>query len=309
MASEITERFRGVFAATVCPLRDDGAIDEHALAAHVSAVAGVDGIHGLLINGHAGENFMLSRDDKRRLTAIARSACPPGTTLVCGINAEDSREARRHVEDAADAGADAVLVFPPFSWALSQDDEIALRHHRIATAGGPLPFFVYQAGVRAGALAYTPDVLEQLVQLPGVIGVKEGSWETAAYESNRRLVRRVAPDVLVLASGDEHLFTCFALGTEGSQVSLACVAPELVVGLYRAVQAGDLQAARQWNDRIRPLARAIYGTAPGGHANARLKACLMLLGRIPSDTMRPPMGPLGPGEVEMLARALREAGL
>jgi 4-hydroxy-tetrahydrodipicolinate synthase len=309
MPSPSIDRFRGIHAATVCPLLDDGRIDEDALAAHLSAVSRVDGITGLLINGHAGENFMFGRDDKRRVTEIARRACPPHTLLVCGINAEDSLEAQRHVDDAAAAGADAVLVFPPFSWALAQDAELALKHHRIATANSTLPLFIYQAGVRAGALGYTPEVLERLVQLPNVIGIKEGSWESAAYEANRRLVRRVAPHVLVCASGDEHLLTCFAVGTEGSLVSLACVAPELVVALYRAIECGDLAAARQLNERIYPLAKAIYGTAPGGHANARLKTCLRLLRRIPSDAMRPPMGPLPAAEVEMLAQALKAAGL
>ncbi|CAN5693203.1 hypothetical protein BH11PSE13_BH11PSE13_36030 [soil metagenome] len=186
---------------------------------------------------------------------------------------------------------------------------MTLRHHRIATANSRLPLFLYQAGVRAGTLGYTADVLEQLVQLPNVIGIKEGSWESAAYEANRRMVQRVAPHVMVMASGDEHLLTCFAVGTEGSLVSLACIAPELVVGLYRAMEAGDLAAARTFNDRIYPLAKAIYGTAPGGHANARLKACLKLLGRIPSDAMRPPMGPLPDDEVAMLVQALQAAGL
>ena len=123
------------------------------------------------------------------------------------------------------------------------------------------------------------------------------------------MIQRVAPHVLVMASGDEHLLTCFAVGTEGSLVSLACVSPELVVELYRAMEAGDLALARRLNDRIYPLAKAIYGTAPGGHANARLKTCLKLLGHIESDAMRPPMGPLPEAEVAMLAAALKAAGL
>ena len=309
MTSASPPVFDGIYAATVCPLLADGAIDETALARHLHEVASVDGITGLLINGHAGENFMLSRAEKARVTALARQACPAGTILVCGINAEDSLEAQRHVDDAADAGADAVLVFPPFSWALSQDSQMAVQHHQIANANSALPLFLYQAGVRAGTMAYTPEVLAALVQLPHVVGVKDGSWETAAYEANLRLVNRVAPQVAMMASGDEHLLTCFAIGSRGSLVSLACVVPEFIVGLDRAIAAGDLAAARQWNHRIYPLAKAIYGTAPGGHANARLKTCLKLLGRLDNDRMRPPMGPLPADEVAMLQHALHAAGL
>ncbi|MGJ7612345.1 MULTISPECIES: dihydrodipicolinate synthase family protein [unclassified Variovorax] len=309
MIPEQPDAFHGIYAATLCPLHDDGRIDEATLARHLDANARVPGMKGLLINGHAGENFTLSREEKRRVTEIAFEVCGTRSLLVCGINAEDSFEARRHVDDAKAAGADAVLVFPPFSWALSQDARMAVTHHRIANANAGLPLMLYQAGVNAGTLGYRPEVLAELVQLPHVVGVKEGSWEAAAYEANRRLVQRVAPHVAMMASGDEHLLTCFAVGSEGSLVSLAAVVPELVIDLDLAMRRGDLATARSLNERIYPLARAIYGTAPGGYATARLKTCLKLLGRFPSDAMRAPLGPLPREEVAALERALAEAGV
>jgi len=303
------DAFQGIYAATLCPLQGDGRIDETTLARHLEANAFVPGMTGLLINGHAGENFSLSREEKRRVTEIAFEVCGHHAILVCGINAEDSLEAQRHVDDAKAAGADAVLVFPPFSWALSQDSRMAVTHHRMANANAQMPLMLYQAGINAGTMAYRPEVLAELAQLPHVVGVKEGSWETAAYESNRRLVKRVAPHVAMMASGDEHLFTCFAIGSEGSLVSLAAVVPELVIALDQAIQRKDLDEARRLNERIYPLAKAIYGTPPGGYATARLKTCLRLLGRFPSDAMRPPIGPLPAEEVAALERALAEAGV
>ncbi|MDM0040650.1 dihydrodipicolinate synthase family protein [Variovorax sp. J22G21] len=309
MIPDRSNAFHGIYAATLCPLLDDGRIDETTLARHLEANAFVPGMAGLLINGHAGENFMLSREEKRRVAEIAAEVCGRRSILVSGINAEDSFEAQRHVDDAKAAGADAVLLFPPFSWALSQDEHMAVTHHRIANANAQMPLMLYQAGVNAGAMAYRPEVLAELAQLPHVVGIKEGSWEAAAYEASLRLVKRVAPHVAMMASGDEHLFTCFLVGSEGSLVSLAAVTPELVIALEQAIRRQDLDEARRLNDRIYPLAKAIYGTAPGGYATARLKTCLKLLGRIPSDTMRLPMGPLPAAEVTALERALAAAGV
>lgn len=301
--------FHGIYAATICPLLDNGDLDEATLARHLEANALVPGMAGLLINGHAGENFTLSREEKRRVTEIAFEVCGQQSILVSGINAEASVEAQRHVDDAKAAGADVALVFPPFSWALSQDADMAVTHHTVANANAQMPLMLYQAGVNAGTMAYTPDVLARLAQLPNVVGIKEGSWEAAAYEANLRLVRRVAPQVAMMASGDEHLLTCFAIGSQGSLVSLACVVPELIIALERAVNALDLTEARRLNERIYPLAKAIYGTAPGGYATARLKTCLKLLGRIPRDTMRLPLGPLPAAEVARLESALAQAGV
>ena len=297
--------FNGVYAATLCPLDADGRhLDEAALARHIETVADVDGIAGLLVNGHAGENFALSAADKRRVVEIAHAVCGNRLIIVAGVNSEDSYEAQAHTNDARQAGADAMLLFPPYSWALSTDIDTVLLHHRIANAEARLPMMLYQAGVATGGMAYTPQMLTALVGLPEVVAIKEGSWETAAYEANRRLIKSIAPHVAVMASGDEHLFTCFALGTEGTLVSLAAVVPELIVALYRAVERRDLAQAQQLHERVYPLAKAIYGTAPGSHANARLKACLHLLGHFPHASMRPPIPPLSRAEIARLEDAL-----
>src|SRR6187549_2594203 len=131
--------FHGIYAATLCPLHDDGRIDEGTLARHLEATAFVPGMAGLLINGHAGENFTLSREEKLRVTQIAAEVCGHHAILVCGINAEDSHEAQRHTDDAKAAGADAALLFPPFSWALSQDAQMAITHHKVANANAQMP--------------------------------------------------------------------------------------------------------------------------------------------------------------------------
>ncbi len=302
------ERFHGIYASTVCPFAADGEVDEAALARHLGHMAATSGMKGLLINGHAGENFVLHREEKRRVVEIAHETVGRDLLIVAGINAEDSREAARHATDAARAGADALMLFPPFSWAVSQDDQMARRHHEAVLASADLPLFLYQAPIRS-EMAYRPAVLERLLELPQVVGIKEGSWETAAYEANRRLTKRLRPEVAVMASGDEHLFSCFVLGSEGSLVSLAAVMPEPVIALDEAVRAGDLAAARAAHARIYPLARAIYGTPPSGRATARLKASMGLLGRLESPLCRLPLGPLPSGEIHMLEQALVAAGL
>ena len=309
MNADDKTRFHGLYAATVCPMRGEkAAIDETALVEHLAPLAAVDGLDGFLINGHAGENFLLSSEEKRRVVAIARDVVGD-RLIVAGVNQEESGAAAKEAETAMAAGADAIMLFPPMSWALGHDLDMVLRHHRMVAAATEAPMFLYQAPVGAGRMAYGPEVLKALVQLPCVVGVKEGSWETAAYEANRRMIRSAAPDVGVMASGDEHLLTCFILGSEGSLVSLACLWPEPIIRLERAVRAGDMAAAQAAHDAIYPLARAIYGTPPGYHATARLKSCLKLLGRIPDDRVRPPIERLPADEVKRLDQILREAGL
>lgn len=300
-------RLAGIHAATICPLDAGFGVDEAALAKHVAEVAAVPGIDGLLINGHAGENFVLDSAEKARVVSVIRAATGPNMFLTCGINAESSLQAARDAAAAEEAGADAVLVFPPNAWGLGQTPEGVRLHHRAVETACGLPIVLYQAPVGAGGMPYPVPTLLDLVSSDRVVAIKEGSWEAAAYEQNRRAVKAARPDIAVLGSGDEHLLACYLLGTEGSQVSLAAVIPEAIVTLWRSAQAGDWAVARAWHDAIYPLAVAIYRERPGSYATARLKACLKILGRLGDDRVRPPIPPLSTEEYRRLEAALVHA--
>jgi len=303
-----SRKFHGIYASTVVPLRADGGIDEPALERHLRAVTQGTGLRGLLLNGHAGENAFLERAEQRRVIEIGRRM-GKDCLIVAGVNSESSDHAAVLARDAAEAGADAIMVFAPFSWALGADPEVIVRHHEMIAEATPLPMFLFQSSVGAGKLAFRPGVLKALLRIRAVIGIKEGSWETSAYDEVRRITKAQRPDVAVMASGDEHLFTCFVLGSEGSLVSLAAVIPEWVVQLDEVVRRGDLAAARSLHDRIYPLAKAVYGTAPGSLATARLKACLKILGRIDNATCRAPVGDLPKDEYDRLTQVLAGVGL
>ncbi|KAA8608377.1 dihydrodipicolinate synthase family protein [Salipiger aestuarii] len=299
-------RLHGIHAATVCPLRPDYAIDRKGLAAHVTRVMDCAGIKGLLINGHAGENAQLSREAKREVVEILRDAFPD-VWLTCGVYSESALEAADHARDVAAAGGDAVLVFPPNGWALGQSLASVVDHHARIAGATDLPVVLYQAPVTAGRMAYPVETLLALCALPHVVAIKEGSWEIARYDANRRAVRAAFPDIAVLASGDEHLLTGYLIGTEGSHVSLAAVLPDLTVDLWDAAAAQDWDRARALHDRLAPLVSAIYSPPPGVSPTACLKTCLVLLGHLDNDRTAPPTRPPGEAHREVLRAALEVA--
>lgn len=306
-ARRAIEALTGIHAATICPLKADFTVDEDALAEHVETVTRGTGVRGLLINGHAGENAQLTTAEKRRVIEIVRAAVEPGIFVTSGVYSENGLEAAFAAEEAEASGADALLVFPPNGWALGQEIDVVVAHHRRVAEATALPLLLYQAPVTAGHMAYPVATLEALVEISSVIGIKEGSWEIATYEENRRAVEALRPGLAILGSGDEHLLVNYLIGTEGSQVSLAAVVPEPVVALWDAAHAGDWIRARALHDRLYPLATAIYRQSPKGRATARLKACLKILGRLPFDGMRPPVQPLDDAEYRRLEAALAHA--
>ncbi|SMO40231.1 dihydrodipicolinate synthase family protein [Paracoccus laeviglucosivorans] len=293
----------GIYAATICTLTPDGRIDTDAQQSHFSAVLETKGIHGLLLNGHAGEGIFMSRDEQAHVIALARQVAPD-TRILAAVSAEATAWAVADGLAALRAGADAVMVFPPYSWALGADPRAIVAHHRgIADATGA-PIYLFQGAVGSGKLAYAPDTLRALMDIDSIVGIKEGSWETRAYETTRRIVHAARPDVAVMASGDEHLLSCYLIGSEGSAVSLAAILPELIVALDQAVRDGQLTHALQIHTALFDFARLVYA-APGHMAAARLKACLAELGRIPCDFCHAPTPAVTSSERTALMAALR----
>ena len=303
-------RWHGIYPSTVLPMRPDFAPDWDAYAMHTAACGLHPGIAGVLCNGHAGENFVISAEEKRRAVAETVRVAGASRIVVAGVNAEGSLDAAREAATAAAAGADAVMVFPPNGFAVSGDADAVVLHHQVIAAAVPgVPLFLFQAHHAAGGMAYPPETLDRLLDLPGVVGIKEGGWEVNRYDALRRRVLARRPDVAVLASGDEHLMACMAHGSDGSMVSLADIVPADILALEDAVRRSDLLAARAMHERIRPLATTIYGQPPPGRATARIKWCLHALGRIPGAAARPPVQPVDEVEAATLRAALAAAGL
>ncbi|WP_146591138.1 dihydrodipicolinate synthase family protein [Puniceibacterium confluentis] len=297
------ESHGGLYAATICPMRDNGALDHASLERHVAAVLADPGQRGLLLNGHAGEGIFLSRAEQAEVVRIARQTAG-GKRILAAVSAEATAIAAADAQAAISAGADGVMVFAPFSWALGADARSIVAHHRgIAAAVGGAPLYLFQGSVGSG-LGYKPEVLKALLEIDAVAGIKEGSWEVKSFETTRRIARALRPEVAVMASGDEHLYTCFVLGSDGSAVSLSALVPESISALDAHVLNGDHAAALAIHEKLFGLAKLVYA-APGHLAAARLKACLAALGRIDTPACRAPTPRIEPAEADRLLAALR----
>ena len=66
------KNLKGIYAATVVPLNKDKSIDKKSLNKHVRNIINTEGIKGLLVNGHAGENFTLSSVEQVEVVRVAK---------------------------------------------------------------------------------------------------------------------------------------------------------------------------------------------------------------------------------------------
>ena len=282
----MTKNLKGIYAATVVPLKKNKSINEIALKNHIKDIIKTNGIKGLLLNGHAGENFTLNIDEQIKVIKIAKKYKGLDKKLISGLNFEDPLLASNVAKKMTKAGADAILIFPPFSWSQGISEEMIFRHHKIICNKITKPVFLYQSSIYSGHLSYKKNLLAKLLKIKNIIGVKEGSWDYKSYVNNYKFLKKIKKEFLVMASGDEHLYPCFKYASDGSQVSLAAITPEKIVELIRLIENKEFSKAKKLDKKLLILAKNIYGKYPPNFATARIKYCLKILKKIPNDLMR-----------------------
>jgi 4-hydroxy-tetrahydrodipicolinate synthase len=299
---------QGVIPAVLLPFDDELAIDEAGFRAHLRAVAATEGIAAATINAHSTEVASCSFEEQRRVLDIALDTIGDRLPLVNGVWADGSLEAARLARMAAQAGASALLVFPPAPFTMGQTAEMALAHFKRIADASDLPIIVFQYPL-AGGQGYPLDTLRRLAQeIPSIAAIKDWAGNVPQHELHIRMLQSLPRPVHVLTTHSAWLLSSLVLGCHGLLSGSGSVIADLQAQLFAAVQAGDLPAARRLNDRIYPLARVFYAE-PWADMHNRMKEALVLLGRLPRAVVRPPLVKLGSAEIARIKAALVEAGL
>src|SRR3954468_14182244 len=106
------------------PFRDDLSIAFDRLQEHVRWLA-EEGCDGVTPNGSLGEYQTLSESERADVVRAVVEAAPEGFAVVPGVGAYGGHQSRRWAEQAAEAGADAVLALPPNGYRASAAEVIA----------------------------------------------------------------------------------------------------------------------------------------------------------------------------------------
>jgi 4-hydroxy-tetrahydrodipicolinate synthase len=143
-------------------------------------------------------------------------------------------------------------------------------------------------------------------EVPTLKAIKDWSNDVPLHERHIRVLQNLPRPVHVLTTHSAWLMSSLVLGPNGLLSGSGSVIADLQVALWQAVQDNDLGRARRLNDRIHPLAEAFYAD-PFVDMHNRMKAALVILGRIPNAAVRPPLIKLSATEIATVTRALEIA--
>jgi 5-dehydro-4-deoxyglucarate dehydratase len=314
--SSMGAMFNGLLFFPVTPYRGDGYVDLDELAAHVGR--GVDaGAGGVFVACGTGEFSALEPDEYAEVVRVAVAAIGGRVPVFAGAGGP-VRTARRFTDLAMGAGADGVLLLPPY---LTEAAGPGLVDYVRAATREDLQVIVYN---RANA-RFDEASAVAVARLPQVIGFKDGAGD---LDLMIRIVRAVRDDAarddaardVVRDQESRRPFFFFngmptaevtqrayrAIGVPLYSSAAFAFAPRVALAYYDALEQDD-QATLDALERAfyHPLARLrSKGT---GYAVSLIKAGVELAG-YPTGGVRPPLTAVSREHREELARILA-AGL
>ena len=299
---------RGVIPACLLPFDEDLNIDEAAYRKHLRDVVAVPGLSAITVNAHASEVASCSFEEQVRVLDITMDEVGDRIPVVNGIYADGSLEAARIARMADAGGASCLLVFPPNPFILGAQvrPEMALAHFKAIADATDLPLICFQYPLAGGQGYPLATLLRLAEEVPTLKAIKDWSNDVPLHERHIRVLQNLPRPVNVLTTHSAWLMSSLVLGPSGLLSGSGSVIADLQAALWQAVQDDDLARARRLNDRIHPLAEAFYAD-PFVDMHNRMKAALVVLGRIPNAAVRPPLIKLSAQEIATVSRALEQA--
>ena len=299
------ERFTGLWAATITPFAADRTLDEAALRRDLDRLTGDLRIDGIFCGGVMSEFWALSGAERRRLVEIVVDGCRGRCPVLAHTGHHSAAETIELTKHAERAGADFVVVINPYYPPAA--DEGLYRWFAQVCASTGIGVWLFDTGYSGVSLS--TSLIERLAGIENVCGIKVGR----PYPRYLELLAAVGDQLLVCSPHEEHWLA--SMRDHGQRVHMSSAAPYLyqtpgwqpMRDYTAAALAGDLAKAEEISatlDQVRAVAaRWLQGSGRQADNVTAIKAWAGLVG-LSASSVRPPLVPLPPAELERLAADL-----
>jgi len=273
----------GVLLPITTPFRQDGDVDLSGLRSNVVKWNNT-GIAGYVVLGSTGERVNLNEDEQLEVIATVRKEVSGDLLFIAGVGQQSTRGTIQEIERLARAVAvDAVLVITPHFYrpAITQDALVA--HYTVVAGSSPVPLILYSLPALTG-IKIEPATAAALSEHANIIGIKDSSNDMTALQETIKLVR---DDFAVLTGNGTVLREALGAGACGAILAVGCVAPELCLEIFRAVQAGDHERSERLQAALTPLAAAVTTRFGIGGLKAALDMLEFAGGQVRAPLRRP----------------------
>lgn len=245
------KEIKGIYVALITPYKNEQSeIDFEALDEHINRLIAA-GVHGLVPGGSTGEFTALTTEERKQLVEAVIKSAKGRVGVMAGIGDLSTAKTVELARHAAKAGADSLMVAPPFYDAPNLEElrEFLSEIHK--ASGLPL---VYYNIPSATGVNLTPAELASLSEV-GATYLKDTSGNAPAL-TEMLFNDQVSTKITAFNGWDTLTFYGLAAGAKGSIWGATNIIPELSMQLWDAVAVrSDLKEGRELWKKIFPICK------------------------------------------------------
>jgi len=290
-------KFNGVHTIMPTPFTDDGALDLASLATLTEFLIDL-GVDGLVVLGVLGEAPKLSQAEQDEVIRVTVKAAAGRVPVFAGTGAGGTDLAVEKSLSALALGASGLLVAPP----PVQNDAVIYEYYRRIDAAVDKVIILHDYPAATG-ISLSPQLVVKLhAELENVQVIKLEETPSVAKVT---ALRKLGSDISIVGGlGGMFFYEELERGSNGMMTGFSY--PEVLVGIYRAYQAGDKAKARDIFYGACPILRYEFQPSIG---LALRKEVYRQRGAIKSAFVRHPGAQIDAQLKAELASALEHSGL
>ncbi|MEN2004840.1 N-acetylneuraminate lyase [Staphylococcus hominis] len=230
------EQLKGLYAALLVPFDENGQVKEEGLKQIAKNAIEVEQLDGLYVNGSSGENFLISKEQKKQIFKVVKEAVGNDVKLIAQVGSLDLNEAIELGKYATDLGYDALSAVTPFYYPFSFE-EIKQYYFDIIEATQN-KMIIYAIPDLTG-VNISINQFKELFNNEKIVGVKYTAPNFFLLER----IRKAFPDKLILSGFDEMLVQAVISGVDGAIGSTYNVNGRRARQIYDLAREGKVEEA------------------------------------------------------------------
>ena len=260
------------------PFDDTGELlDEGRLRDHIESLIDA-GVHGLVLCAGTGEFAFLSTEEKDRMIGLGCEIVDGRVPVIAQTSAITTTDAIERTRKAADQGASAAMVLPPYFE--GPFERGVLFHYEKLAQAIDIPVVLYNIPAATGFDIH-PDLYRQLLAMENIDYIKESTGDLI------RLQKVVGIGGHVLAGADPLAPYAAMAGAAGWIWGAANVMPHECVMLWDLIQKGDHQGALDLWAKMLPANMFFWENNVDAEYNSAVKTATNMVGRSVGPCRRP----------------------
>lgn len=230
------DKFKGLYAALLVPFDENGQVKEEGLAQIDKNAIETEKLDGLYVNGSLGENFLLSKEQKKQVFKVAKEAVNDDVKMIAQVGSLDLNEAIELGKYATELGYDAISAVTPFYYPFSFEEIKDYYFELIEATQNNL--IIYAIPDLTG-VNISIEQFGELFNHEKIIGVKYTAPNFFLLER----IRKAFPDKLILSGFDEMLVQAAVSGVDGAIGSTYNVNGVRARQIFEKAQNGNIAEA------------------------------------------------------------------